>query len=207
MSLPARLLGANPSIQVSTLLSGSLSTPSAKQPFDPLFAYELIATTTTGSTEAATTFSNIDGSRYRLLEVWAVIKGTRASTDEGFAMLINGNTSSVYKFGGLFWNNGSASDSTFSSGTRFTAGDGSADTASAGSAGGVRIQITNCNRALPKKLRSNSYLGDPSYSGRHRVRHYEGYADISEIITSLTFFCTVDSLLAQNSKISIYGIR
>lgn len=44
MSLPSRLLGANPSIQVSTLLSGSLSTPSAKQSFIPPTAFESIQT-------------------------------------------------------------------------------------------------------------------------------------------------------------------
>ena len=43
MSLPSRLLGANPSIQVSTLLSGSLTTPSAKGTFVGIAALVVVA--------------------------------------------------------------------------------------------------------------------------------------------------------------------
>jgi hypothetical protein len=53
MSLPSRLLGANPSIQVSTLLSGSLTTPSAKSAFIPPGDFESIATVSVGSGGAA----------------------------------------------------------------------------------------------------------------------------------------------------------
>ena len=59
MSLPSRLLGANPSIQVSTLLSGSLTTPSAKQTFVSS-SYESIATVYLSDAGASTVdFTNI----------------------------------------------------------------------------------------------------------------------------------------------------
>lgn len=61
MSLPSRLLGANPSIQVSTLLSGSLSTPSAKQAFNAFETnYQSIATQqVTSSTGTNLDFTSI----------------------------------------------------------------------------------------------------------------------------------------------------
>jgi len=48
VSLPARLLGTNPSIQVSALLSGTLTTPSAKGAFVST-SYQSIATSIVGS--------------------------------------------------------------------------------------------------------------------------------------------------------------
>lgn len=70
MSLPSRLLGANPSIQVSTLLSGSLSTPSAKQAFIPPAnpVFDSISTYTVASTVAEITLSSIP-STYKHLQV------------------------------------------------------------------------------------------------------------------------------------------
>lgn len=59
MSLPSRLLGANPSIQVSTLLSGSLTTPSAKGAFSEPGDFESIATSTLSSATASVTFNSI----------------------------------------------------------------------------------------------------------------------------------------------------
>lgn len=59
MSLPSRLLGANPSIQVSTLLSGSLTTPSGKQALS-LESYESIAfATAAGGSNTSMEFTNI----------------------------------------------------------------------------------------------------------------------------------------------------
>lgn len=75
MSLPSRLLGANPSIQVSTLLSGSLSTPSAKQAFNSFESnYQSIATQTVSSGTAGTLdFSSIP-STFKHLQLRGYIK-------------------------------------------------------------------------------------------------------------------------------------
>lgn len=67
MSLPARLLGANPSIQVSSLLSGSLSTPSAKQAYTPITGYYSVASAQPSGVSSVT-FSNIP-SFYSHLEI------------------------------------------------------------------------------------------------------------------------------------------
>jgi hypothetical protein len=39
VSLASRLLGANPSVQISSLLTGAITTPSAKGTFDPFTTY------------------------------------------------------------------------------------------------------------------------------------------------------------------------
>jgi hypothetical protein len=97
MSLPSRLLGANPSIQVSSLLSGSLSTPSAKGAFvSP--AFESIATVTTPGGDSFLTFTTIPQD-YKHLQIRGIAKDTYSSGDgesTTITMRINDNTTSVY---------------------------------------------------------------------------------------------------------------
>ncbi len=60
MSLATRLLGANPGVQVSSALSGSLTTPGAKQAFvDDSNSFESIQTITLGSTAGSVDFYSI----------------------------------------------------------------------------------------------------------------------------------------------------
>lgn len=92
MSLPARLLGANPSIQVSTLLSGSLSTPSAKGQFTPVGDMILIQSVTTTGTQTSVTFSSIPQT-YSHLYLYYSGRGTQGSVYSNGTMELNGNTS------------------------------------------------------------------------------------------------------------------
>lgn len=73
MSLASRLLGANPSIQVSTLLSGSLTTPSAKQAFIPPGSFNSISSTTLTSTATEIIFSSIPQT-YQHLQIRLMMK-------------------------------------------------------------------------------------------------------------------------------------
>lgn len=93
MSLPARLLGANPSVQVSTLLSGWFYTPSAKQAFlQP--GFHSIATVSGDGSSASVTFSNIP-SGFKHLQIRYTAKTTRtAYSYEGFYIYFNGAGSS-----------------------------------------------------------------------------------------------------------------
>lgn len=71
MSLPSRLLGANPSIQVSTLLSGSLTTPSAKGAFSE-GSFFAIQSEVLGSTSSTISFTSIPSTYTHLqLRSWA----------------------------------------------------------------------------------------------------------------------------------------
>ena len=69
-----KLLQANPSIQVSTLLSGSLSTPSAKRVFD-FGSFESIASATGTGSSTTVTFSSIP-STYKHLQLRWISKDT-----------------------------------------------------------------------------------------------------------------------------------
>lgn len=92
MSLPARLLGANPSIQVSTLLSGSLSTPSAKQTFIPPTDYQSLGTLLL-SGSATTEFANIPQTFHHLQLRGTLMTGSTAS----LVVQFNNDTNSNYQ--------------------------------------------------------------------------------------------------------------
>jgi hypothetical protein len=108
MSLPSRLLGANPSIQVSTLLSGSLSTPSAKSPFIIPTDFESIATAVGTGSSATITFDSIPSTYKHLqLRVMARDLGAGTSTLNATFIRLNNNTSSNYTWHS-FQGNGTA---------------------------------------------------------------------------------------------------
>lgn len=95
MSLPSRLLGANPSIQVSSLLSGSLTTPSAKGAFVPpsVEAFESIATWT--STSPAVSFTSIP-STYKHLQIRWFARTDRPDPNGYLTYRLNSDTSAIY---------------------------------------------------------------------------------------------------------------
>jgi hypothetical protein len=119
MSLPSRLLGANPSIQVSTLLSGSLSTPSAKQGFIPPTSFSSIATASPSGTSTLT-FSSIP-STYQHLQIRYY--HTTSVDSANLFMRINGSATGIYTRHRLR-SNGSAASSIGSNGnTSWVAGN------------------------------------------------------------------------------------
>lgn len=98
MSLPARLLGANPSIQVSSLLSGTLTTPSAKGARVPEFSdyadsYELINTYYASTTADTVTFSSIP-STYKAIEI-RIYGGGISGSASSLKMSVNNDTTST----------------------------------------------------------------------------------------------------------------
>jgi hypothetical protein len=98
MSLPSRLLGANPSIQVSRLLSGSLSTPSAKLQFElPTFV-----TTASGGTVAATSKNGGSSWTQRTLPASASWN-TLAYGNNIFLAVGNGSTIAATSPDGITW--------------------------------------------------------------------------------------------------------
>jgi hypothetical protein len=90
MSLPSRLQGANPSIQVSSLLSGTLTTPSAKGAFIGAGDFYSIASTT--GQAGGITFSNIP-STYKHLELRMSLRDTGSTTGIAeYYIQFNGDT-------------------------------------------------------------------------------------------------------------------
>jgi hypothetical protein len=106
MSLPSRLLGANPSIQVSTLLSGSLSTPSAKGAFFVPGNFVSIASQTLTGNQAFIEFSSIP-SIYKHLSIRMIARTT--GSNEVMRISYNSDTTdSNYRSSGTFRSGGSA---------------------------------------------------------------------------------------------------
>ena len=92
-----KLLQAHPSIQVSTLLSGSLTTPSAKGAFvPPIESYESIATVTLSSSQATISFTSIPAT-YKHLQIRSLSRNTGAGTAySDIKMLFNSDTGANY---------------------------------------------------------------------------------------------------------------
>jgi hypothetical protein len=97
MSLPSRLLGANPSIQVSTLLSGSLSTPSAKGAFVIPGSYYQLGGIFPASNASEYEVTSIP-STYQHLMVKVQVKTTKSDGDTNFGMRFNGDTATNYGY-------------------------------------------------------------------------------------------------------------
>ena len=100
MSLPSRLLGANPSIQVSALLSGSLSTPSAKQAFFPSNFFTI--STSSGSATSFTLSSIPQTYRHLQLRIRAKTARTGAPYS-GIYVRLNGDSGNNYSYSGIDW--------------------------------------------------------------------------------------------------------
>lgn len=100
MSLPSRLLGANPSIQVSSLLSGTLTTPSAKQAFEPASLFTI--STSTGSASSFT-LSSIPQT-YRHLQLRMRLKNARTDAPySGVYVRLNADSGANYSYSGIDW--------------------------------------------------------------------------------------------------------
>lgn len=79
MSLATRLLLANPGAQVTTALSGALTTPGAKGTFIPPTSYESIGTVTGDGTSSSLTISSIPQTFTHLQVRW-VARNNRSAT-------------------------------------------------------------------------------------------------------------------------------
>jgi hypothetical protein len=197
MSLPSRLLGANPSIQVSTLLTGSLSTPSAKGTFTTS-DFQYIAGTTLASASQNVTFSNLT-TDFTHLQVR--ISSRNAGGDAGLGLRFNGDTTA----GNYGWMRmyGNGSDASSDAYVAQTPQSSTEDSELFGYA------IIN----IPNYRRTNTFKTATSFSGY--VGAYQAAFMLNQIwkvtdaITSMTFTNQTmggTSSQAAGSMISIYGL-
>jgi hypothetical protein len=115
VTLTSRLLGANPSIQVSTLLSGSLSTPSAKGTFTVPGDYVSIASTV-GDDSSFVGFSNIPQT-YKHLQLRVSATSTGGSIGNALIMRVNDSSSANYSGHKMWGTGGSNTQQGFDAGT------------------------------------------------------------------------------------------
>ena len=201
MSLPSRLLGANPSIQVSTLLSGSLSTPSAKQAFVEPDGAELLATQSVAGVSTIT-FSNLNTySAYDHLEIHAALSTTSGVYNR---MRFNNDSSSMYNAKGTIATSGGASNNDYPSGALNEAPlPRNADQATSANSFTCFIAYFNSTTQNKGYL---SYGGGFHYIATNEpyVENMSGSWGRTDAITSITIFMNSGTWLT-GSKISLYG--
>jgi hypothetical protein len=207
MSLPSRLLGANPSIQVSTLLSGSLSTPSAKLAFSDT-PFQSIATVSVGSGGTSTVSFTSIPSTFVHLQIRFIVRentGSVSNTSDNFRIRYNGDTGSNYSLQRIFQNenNNNAGDFYANQTDVVASGLAGASTTASVFSGGI-IDIynyanTNMYKSMKSKMGSvNATNGGIFYTG--------GVWRNTNAITSIELRPDTGDL-AQYSHVALYGIR
>lgn len=202
-----KLLQANPSIQVSTLLSGSLSTPSAKLPFVPPNSFESIASFTITSTTANVTFSGIPQT-YKDLHLRVVARESGINTGVGTAMKItlNGDTGNNYgraitTAGGV----GNASYSYSISDNNMFTGDGIVQ--GGGLAGTFGCFITEfydyASTTIKKSVRT---IGGGHNNSTKHVKSAGNIWNNTDAITSILIYPETNQF-AAGSMFALYGIK
>lgn len=206
-----KLLQAHPSIQVSTLLSGSLSTPSAKGVFIPPTSFQSIATVSVGSggtsqfefTSIPSTFTHL---QIRLIARMASGGGTTVT--EGLNIQFNGDTGSNYSY-----------ERMYVTGTSTPTGDNGANqtaiimSGAAGSSatsnvfgGGIIDIFSYANTNVYKTTRMNmGGVNDATIDSGAMFSSYGVWRSTSAITSIIIKPSSVN--LAQYSHAALYGIR
>ncbi len=198
MSLPARLLGANPSIQVSSLLSGTLTTPSAKGSFTYTTFDSIASATPTGTSEL--TFSSIP-SDYKHLQIRANFTDAGTNT---LLMKFNGDTGTNYQSACVEGNSttydGYALYERSNMQTCFSLYGGSS---SSSYFAGAVIDINNYQDTDKYKTMISYYGVNQVTSGR--LGYSEGTWLNTSAISSITI--SIGANFTTGTTFSLYGIR
>lgn len=199
MTLARRILVANPTMQVSDALSGSISLPSAKLSVtNDLGSYNSIATFIADGTSTALTISNIPSTyRHLVIRIHCQTQGTGADG----AVLVGFNGASNYApYNHYYYTAVSGSGSNSGSGTSGYIMNASGVNNYWTSAIFEIDEYTNANKLKIVK----NWVGYPNPSGYMFL--YSGYWNSYSAITSLTFTSTNGNWTA-GSKFSVYGLE
>lgn len=207
MSLPSRLLGANPSIQVSTLLSGSLTTPSAKQAFVEPGSFESISTSVLTGDTANINFTSIPQT-YKHLQVRLIGRDGRNDSSVGnpINFRFNSDTGSTnYTYHYLYGAAGSASAGASGSTNMIPAYTIATTSANSNTFGAIVTDILDySNGNKYKTIRSMGGLNNNG--GNESVFFTHGMWKNNNAITDITIFS--DSFnLKQYTHVALYGIK
>jgi hypothetical protein len=215
VSLATRLLGANPGAQVSSALTGALTTPGAKGVFQTVPPGTFISLATINITSATNTssvsFTNIP-SVFPRLQIRGYVHTNRADVQDTFTLRFNGDSGASNYSTRQFNGSGGLSYSNLTS-----ANDGGHDsigsTAFTGLIGGntgvpapIIIDIAN--------VRSDQYKGVLMYGGEQPNSTSDGrigftagnFRNTNSLITSITFHC-IGTQFKTDTKIALYGIK
>lgn len=199
MSLATRLLLANPGAQVTTALSGALTTPSAKGAFGG--DYDSIATST-GITDATRTFSSIPQT-YKTLQLMITYLHNAASSYDDLYIRINGDSGSNYTFHQIA-GNGTDPRSQYNTATSIQPAPNNTNGGSVFTVAVVDfVDYSRTGKFRPVQ----SVAGfDKNGSGDVQARHMM-WMNSADPITSLTITYATGATFDARSEFALYGIK
>jgi hypothetical protein len=167
--------------------------------------YELISTTVLGGTAASVTFSNLGdySSTYKHLQIRATARSSRASTVDGLAVRLNGDSGSNYAQHSLQGNFNSVTSSGATSLTRSVVSIITGASSTANYFGGVVIDLLD-----PFSSTKNKTLRGFGGMASDFIRLDSGLYINTASVTSITLIQTEGANnLVAGSRFSLYGIR
>lgn len=175
-------------------------------------AYELIESNILSSNSATVTFSSLNtiAADYKHLQIRAVARSNRADFQDGFAVRLNGVTSSVYASHYLYRDNSSGGSFAVTSANRISRSstfDMYAANETAGRFGVAVFDFLDFGAASKTTtLRYFSGAGDGTQT--RSVNLASGFnPNDSTALTSITLLSHSGSDLVTGSRFSLYGIR
>lgn len=205
MSLSSRLLGANPSVQVSSLLTGTITTPSAKGALIPDTSYQSIQTVTVGSGGSTTVdFTSIPAT-YSHLQVRAIFKETynTGTSLDNLNIRFNSDTTASY-IRHAFWGTGASYFAESYTGQTSGAIAITPRNPSGSYYGAMILDILDY--ASTNKRKTLRSFNGADLNGSGEIRFSSVLWNKTDAITSITF--TGDSSGFQEySSFALYGIK
>jgi hypothetical protein len=210
VSFATRLLLANPGAQVSSALSGSLTTPGAKREFLPSIvgAYDALSTVIVPSGGlSSVTFAGIPQTGYSHLQIRAIFRDNRSNSGSGsYADLTFNGVTSGYAYhqlyGGGSGTPGAAANSNYSVIEVTRVADAGSTTGVFGATVIDILDYTNTSRN--KTVRA---IGGFDNNGTGAMYVYSGLATITSSIYSLTIADGGGTLFSEHSSFSLYGVK
>lgn len=175
-------------------------------------SYELIESNILASNSATVTFSSLDtiAADYKHLQIRAVARSNRADFQDGFAVRLNGVTSSVYASHYLYRDNISGGAFAVTSANRISRSstfDMYAANETAGRFGVAVFDILDFASAS-KTTTLRYFSGAGAGTQIQSVNFASGFnPNDTTALTSITFLSHSGSDLVTGSRFSLYGIR
>jgi hypothetical protein len=204
VSLATRLLSANPGAQVTTALTGALTTPGAKQAFVDT-SFQSIASYTLSSSQSTVTFSSIP-STYKHLQIRYLARDTTSTVDANSVLVrFNGDSASNYNRH-YFYSDGTTLTAGYVAQTNIDGGVLVGGGLAANSFGAGVIEILDANDTNKFTTIRTISNCESNYGGnKNYVMLQSGlWRDVSAI-NSITV-TTNGTAFAQYSQIALYGI-
>ena len=204
MSLATRLLNANPGVQVSDALTGSLTTPSAKQAFIFPTSFESIATLTPTSGSTAE-FTSIPAT-YRSLHIR--LKFMTASTiHPSITLRFNNNSSTFYSNRALGGNGSTVDAVSYNAVNRYAWGDYSGSVVSLSQNVGTLDIINYASTTHQKTIRSVWGQNQNTSDIYNYIQIGTGLWTATDAINSIQFTVSGGEQFATGTSIALYGVK